>query len=367
MYKYKRLVALLTMVNLMLYMSPSEALYQIKGSPSGKFIDMIREKTNDPDNVFYKAMITDAFMAKDDWYIGVIGNQNDFYLSLLLSDNSEDAVILSGRCMIRRDNSLNSSQSYHIALTKERDIYTNIFIITEALGNRGRPWYPLDMFEYCSSDYLVHCYIFNATYENLEGFENYPLVGRNGNNIQQINYYCKDKIVSFEHPNGILKKLNHEFQETDLPLYRYYPSLESIPEEIRESYATRKNYYQITLNSGIIVKLMCDAETNGVNLVEVLSHEKMNEELFRAYLDVFFLLTESGFSKFSDYLILLYGENFDWHNYLTTNVKYGVNIIQVKSFILDDWKIEFGYSIDAFPVMSFKRIEYPIKSYCFYP
>ena len=320
------------------------------------FIQALSDATSNPDSYFYQAIHTGHFMMHNNWLYGIIDKNNNYTLTFLLSDNQDDAVILSGRLMLKRSQKGDPKTTYDQISEELINLRTEITTLANEASHNNRPWgFPLPVNEYCSLNYYVQDLIF---YDHDYLPNNERRTDSYGNNIQTAVYI---------HPGSTMgellttvQKLLPEIDEatidsyyvgSDIDPYREYYEISDEQFKTLSSFA-RKVYRISTENA--IVDIICDKDSQYVESMSIKVTWLADKEMFHTCMELFFkIVSKVGQEQMIDYLATLHGETFAWENYLSKKMafKTGHISVPVPSFYLYGWEIRFDYDIQGLPVM----------------
>ena len=127
-HKYSILVLTLFCFLTVTMLSYSEPAYSEEECVrADEFIQLLNDAAFNPYSHFYQAIHTGHFMMHNSWLYGIIDKDNHYTLTFLLSDNQDDAVILSGRLMLKRPQESDPKTTYDL-MDEDAEIDVDAFL-----------------------------------------------------------------------------------------------------------------------------------------------------------------------------------------------------------------------------------------------
>ena len=353
------LVLSCTLMMLILFNSAkSEEISPLLGSSAEKFIELIEIETANPQSLLYGASSTNIFMMDNNWYWGIIGPDDSYYFTFLLSGNEKDAIILSGKALIRRDSCIDNSLSFELVHTKAWDLGTEIYrAANEAATQKYGYGFPVDIVQYCSLNYLTCKYFFFDPQQYKS-----PRIDSIGNDIQGFIYtFRQETMGELESNIGILFPSIKQEQiqiidsdsivvpNTDTLIVKKLPRSNKITDA---TYSIAENTYLIDYNNQISIQIVCDSIDEEVKRIEVYSSLMGERDLFRDYMDIFYKISKIPKNDvITNLLSFFYGEEFVWENMMSHTRTYNRLQIESPTFYIDGWAVRFSYDLSGIPCM----------------
>lgn len=333
----------------------SEDAGYLKGSSAQQIIDLMTLEMDNSQSIFYKALDTEVIMVDNNWYYGIIDSERNYYISFLLSDNDKDAIILSGKVLIKRDSTLDATSSYDLAEKTAKEIEDVIDTITrKAANDKSIYGFPECIEQYCSANFLFQTYIFfdPQQYEK-------PRIDSYGNNIQPIIYVFRPE--AFEEIDSLFSRFISSTDQIQSKLTQIECKNED--DTIESTHMIEKSYV-IDYNDHISVHIPYDDNKKYKKII-VQSTLMDDQELFNEYMDLFYKISDLPKNEvLCNYLSMLHGEQFAWEkmvyhtrsfNILYREKTYYRLHVAAPSLFMNGWAIDFSYDMKGIPQMTISR------------
>ena len=261
--------------------------------PTTDFISVFNEKASDPQSAMFMAKGFGPYYSGYSWRYGIVGNDKKYYLHLILSGNTQDAEVLSCKMMIKRDELLDY-QDYQSIWDEFKAILLQV-TLKEQIFDRREEVFPYIYHGngYCGR-YITEQFVIQES----------PLINPFGEEAGKHIYY----------PNPATSEEDKKFQiEAVSFIQQYLPNIKERDLEQENDHM----FYSLPYGNNLYIVL----KKNGLLDALYLYTDKDEKEItFQQYLNAFIYLSDHAYtSELADLLLLQYGEEFAWSNYIKTD------------------------------------------------